>query len=510
MIAFLKTPNGQWVEIGRTEVIKDSLNPEFATGLALEFHFETRQLLRFVVVDVDDARGSLEKQDFVGFADATLGEIVSKCKVKPFERNVIFAPPTDMPFKFVQRVRKSRQCSMRIFVEELKDSNMVVKMKCSAISLDKKNFFGKSDPFVVLGKHTGTDNGGFVTVHQTEFIKNTLSPSWIPFQIPLALLNNGEMTRLIQISVFDWDRRGGHILIGVAETTLDRIITNGEKSLDLINTKKKLKGSKYINSGVLLIQSCTVERVYGFLDYISAGTEISLDVGIDFTASNGDPRRSNSLHYMRDQGWNYYQEAIIGVGQILESYDTDRKFPVYGFGARLPTGETSHCWPLNGNYQQPEVSGVDGILAAYSMAMSNIILHGPTNFSPLIKRSAQDARKSMEADTRARLGVCSKYHILLIITDGIITDMDLTVKELVLSSDLPLSVVIIGVGNADFEAMQVLDADDEPLRFGSKVMMRDIVQFVPFKYVVFLFSFPLFPSHSFSVLTLDCSFCGKI
>ena len=50
-------------------------------------------------------------------------------------------------------------------------------------------------------------------------------------------------------------------------------------------------------------------------------------------------------------------------------------------------------------------------------------------------------------------------------------------------SDLPLSIVIVGVGTANFSQMDTLDADEKPLyshAYG-KTMSRDIVQFVPFK-----------------------------
>jgi hypothetical protein len=48
---------------------------------------------------------------------------------------------------------------------------------------------------------------------------------------------------------------------------------------------------------------------------------------------------------------------------------------------------------------------------------------------------------------------------------------------------LPLSIIIVGVGNADFESMNILDADDNPLysRKYKKHMEADIVQFVPFR-----------------------------
>jgi vacuolar-type H+-ATPase subunit F/Vma7 len=51
----------------------------------------------------------------------------------------------------------------------------------------------------------------------------------------------------------------------------------------------------------------------------------------------------------------------------------------------------------------------------------------------------------------------------MIITDGIINDMQKTIDEIVRGSALPLSVIIVGVGEADFSSMDVLDADDEPL-----------------------------------------------
>jgi hypothetical protein len=56
-----------------------------------------------------------------------------------------------------------------------------------------------------------------------------------------------------------------------------------------------------------------------------------------------------------------------------------------------------------------------------------------------------------------------KYFVLLIITDGAIMDMQQTIDELVQASFQPLSIVIVGVGNADFGAMNALDADGKLL-----------------------------------------------
>lgn len=44
-----------------------------------------------------------------------------------------------------------------------------------------------------------------------------------------------------------------------------------------------------------------------------------------------------------------------------------------------------------------------------------------------------------------------------------------------------MSIIIIGVGNADFSAMNELDADVVPLTYNDLTASRDIVQFVPFR-----------------------------
>lgn len=75
-----------------------------------------------------------------------------------------------------------------------------------------------------------------------------------------------------------------------------------------------------------------------------------------------------------------------------------------------------------------------------------------------------------------------QYFTLLIITDGVISDMDETRHAIVQAAKLPMSIIIIGVGNADFAAMEFLDGDSSVLRsYTGEEAVRDIVQFVPFR-----------------------------
>ena len=158
-------------------------------------------------------------------------------------------------------------------------------------------------------------------------------------------------------------------------------------------------------------------------------------------------------------------------------YDYDQKFPAFGFGGKFfGNPKVDHCYPLNGNPEDPEILGIDGILQAYRNVLNNTELWGPTHFHYFIDRLNNTVKQDIARENY------NNYNILMILTDGIIEDMDDTINSLVEASYLPISVIIIGIGNADFSNMDVLDADEDPLYDNNgRKADRDLVQFVPFK-----------------------------
>ena len=230
--------------------------------------------------------------------------------------------------------------------------------------------------------------------------------------------------------------------------------------------------------GILRLKQMQVEERFSFLQYIYGGCHMHLMIGIDFTLSNGDPKSPSSLHFF-DPNRNEYLQAIHSVGDILQCYDTDRNIAVYGFGAQVPpvAGRASHCFALNGNVFNPKLQGVPNIVDCYRNALNNVKLYGPTHFSEIIAKAVDQASHEQISQYNQH------YYTLLILTDGIINDMDATIDQIVRGSSLPLSIIIVGVGGEDFSSMEVLDADDKPL-YSTKLqkqMERDIVQFVPFR-----------------------------
>jgi len=270
----------------------------------------------------------------------------------------------------------------------------------------------------------------------------------------------------------DIDYNGNNVEVSIYDPYHSKSLGNFSGSISQLisGTNINLGGTK---SARIVIE---VVKNYSFLDYIRGGMQINLTVAVDFTGSNGTPSNPNSLHYIGTNS-NSYEIAIRSCGNIVAYYDYDQLFPAYGFGGKFcGDNKASHCYPLNMNFNNPEIQGIEGIIQCYRNILNQTQLYGPTYFHEIIDRVVSIVKEDVQAENKMN------YNILMILTDGIIDDMDDTIDSLVEASFLPISVIIIGIGDADFKNMDILDADDEPLvdRNGRKTD-RDLVQFVPFK-----------------------------
>ena len=169
----------------------------------------------------------------------------------------------------------------------------------------------------------------------------------------------------------------------------------------------------------------------------------------------------------------------MNVGMVVEPYDSDRSFPVFGFGGiprHAGINGVSHCFAMNGNAASPEIIGIQEIVSTYRATLPQIGLGGPTLFAPLL--------------TEFRNCVASQaaqcvYQTLLLLTDGAIHDMPETIDLVCELARMPCSIIIVGVGNADFSSMEELDGDGGRLRDSrGQAAARDIVQFVEYNQAV--------------------------
>eukprot|EP01129_Flabellula_baltica_P010468 TRINITY_DN4429_c0_g1_i1.p1 TRINITY_DN4429_c0_g1~~TRINITY_DN4429_c0_g1_i1.p1 ORF type:complete len:448 (-),score=111.47 TRINITY_DN4429_c0_g1_i1:395-1738(-) len=398
---------GNYVFLGRTEMIKNNLNPNFQTRIRVDYYFEEVQMMKFTIADIDHPVETLAGQDIIGEVILPLSDIVGS-RSQQATRNIVHPV-------------RNKSGKLIVTAEEIGDSNMSYFFRASGHHLDKKDFLGKSDPFLEFSKQK---DGNWIVFHRTEVIKQTVNPVWSPFTILGAkMTNNGDPTTPIKVQCFDWDSDNKTDFIGEFITSLVEL--EHQREFNLINPKKQAKKKKYRNSGVITLDEFNPIRNYSFLDYIVGGTQINLMVAVDYTASNGDPSSPQSLHYFQPGVLNQYSQVIQAVGNILVAYDSDNMIPAYGFGARMPNGQVSHCFHINGNPSNPEVYGIEGVLQAYQASLaSGLQLYGPTNFAEIIHTAADISGQmhNLNQDVQS-------YLILLIITDGEITDMGPTLEE---------------------------------------------------------------------------------
>jgi hypothetical protein len=167
-----------------------------------------------------------------------------------------------------------------------------------------------------------------------------------------------------------------------------------------------------------------------------------LIVGIDFTKSNtwqgGYPYyQEKNLHSLLH--FNPYQQVLSIICRTLSVFDDDNLIDAFGFGDAYTTDKSVFSL-LDGPCQ-----GLDGVLEAYTGIVNRVQMSGPTSFAPII-RQAVDLVKER-----------ASYHILIIIADGAVDNMDETIKAVVHASNYSLSIICVGVGRGPWGKMKLLD-----------------------------------------------------
>ncbi|KAG2428161.1 hypothetical protein HXX76_011841 [Chlamydomonas incerta] len=202
---------------------------------------------------------------------------------------------------------------------------------------------------------------------------------------------------------------------------------------------------------------------YGSLEQVQDdlrknGLESSnLIVAVDFTKSNEwTGKRSfggRSLHAIGEQP-NPYEEAIGVIGRTLSAFDDDGLIPCYGFGD-VTTGDSSVFSFLADD--QP-CRGLEQALWRYRELCPYIRMAGPTSFAPAIRQAARIVE-----------GSGGQYHILLLVADGQVSrpsgmpehhkseQEQETINAIVEASSLPLSIIMVGVGDGPWDLMKDFD-----------------------------------------------------
>ncbi|XP_031565883.1 copine-9-like [Actinia tenebrosa] len=423
---------GNWTEYGRTESLPNNLNPKFVESFIIDGCPLMYPRLRFSLYDLANFTSKdLRKHDFIGSVEVDFGTLLTS--ESPLVRTLRI--PGDI----------TTRGFINIFFEDVVTSMTNVRVQMRGENLQRPGFLSKCDAFFAVERLL--QSGHFHPVYRSEIVTRTQDPKWAPFELYLQKLCNEDVKKEAQISCWHYSSNGAHTLIGRCKFDISEVLGRKVKILNLIKPTKPGKSSKRpSSSGLIRVLSCHVDRIFSLLDYIRGGCQIRMACALDFTLSNGEPSSSNSLHCMAHEQ-NQYIRTIEALGPILTYYDQEKRIPSFGFGAKNMPGP--YCFAMNQQQEDPDVVGVEALINIYSDLLSTIKLGGPTYLAPVIERIADYAKKEVSQESQY-------YVVALVIMDGVANDIDSTINKLAEISTLPLSIIVAGVGPADFSCMEEL------------------------------------------------------
>ena len=243
----------------------------------------------------------------------------------------------------------------------------------------------------------------------------------------------------INLRVKRWKDRVHYIYLKIDDKihlTLSTIINAKNMAHEIkINEKDEdseiiiIKAEKPINKSNNVINN-------SLLNYLTAGVSFESYIGIDF---------SDKMLHNVDIAKNQYINAIRGFRETL--FDFQRNFEVYGFGTNLldyKIDKDNSFFNLSLR-ENPNLLGLTNIKQAYTECLKKIDFGRNNNYlSPLLNHIQKRIYEKNNL---------TNYNILFLLINKCPKkdDIQSTIDALIQSSCLPLSIVIIGIGDNENE-----------------------------------------------------------
>lgn len=214
-----------------------------------------------------------------------------------------------------------------------------------------------------------------------------------------------------------------------------------------------IKLDKYINNNL--------NNQYYIFDFFKNGLKISNFISFDFSNGNNKQpisKTNNIIFYI-----------LKNISNLISNYTSNHLFYSYGFGGKIKK-EDNFKNIFNINENSSPIKNYDEVMVSYNNIINKIIQDNQIYFSFLIRKVSQEIYKIYEIKF---------YNILFILTREIIDKSDIkdTVDAIIESSYLPLSIIIIGIGENNFNKMNKLFNDIPNNSSIGMKKMRDNVLF---------------------------------
>jgi hypothetical protein len=491
------------VRLGATEVIRNTKSPQWTETFLLNYVHGTQLFFHVLVLEPSQDK-EYSKNDGYGSALFEVADILAtkhRTRARRLRKGgVVFCQLIPVVQANIQRFAVFRLCARDLVVQR------------------KFRMFGTSAPDTIVKiERQDRSTQTWTTVYRSQPVRESFCPSWDRIEIDLSTLSHGDSNVSLRFTVSMVRDRKRSVPIGMMETKLPFLLEGASSRTgstlpnpedDSLPTFTLQRGTDSLEtSGFLVVRRAylyetlpdgTRKVINGhgsderkddestaseydhralssslsesFMTTSNSSLEFSVPsdlktvltdncdlrvfVAIDFTSSNGDPREQSSLHH-QSPSLNVYEETIATILGTLEDQAPNAvgMYTVWGFGAKFSDGIVRHIFQCG----QGNCEDVADVLNAYKSVFSlGFCMSGPTCFDKVMQAAGVHAKKSKDARHESTI---FQYNVLLIITDGIMQNMEETRRQLSVYRSLPLSIIFVGVGRADMHGLSLLCKD---------------------------------------------------
>ena len=193
---------------------------------------------------------------------------------------------------------------------------------------------------------------------------------------------------------------------------------------------------------------CRKKNFNSFIDYLAKSVRLNVIISIDFSK-----QEENNFHSM-EFGTTNFGEILDNFASILSPYVEDKLFYVYGYGFKFNGQEKSNAdlkmYPIN-HKPESEYIKKEEIVKNYLSFLEDIKFdESDGGISYIINKNNLKIKKDVE-DYEV-----TEYNLLLLFTFSDIPEKNSLINDIILCSSLPISIVIVGLGDNPFTNLIIL------------------------------------------------------
>lgn len=135
--------------------------------------------------------------------------------------------------------------------------------------------------------------------------------------------------------------------------------------------------------------------------------------------------------------------ALQSLASFAIDYIPDRRASVFAVGAKVKhakvyTGErVQQCFPLNGDFEKPDLYGIEAISNAYQEILHHLEYSGPTDFTQVIRKAMDNCLAGKKKK--------DEFSVLAVLSDGKLTNREELKAVLAECPTLPIYIVFLAV-----------------------------------------------------------------